>query len=216
MLTETRPILATMARRPRAHQGTTKKDQSLDQGRGSEVTGSSSNNPPKPSRSPSTLPRIRRIHLAPKTGNIFDTWDNGIARAIKKQYPNAYAIHHAHCYRSLPMHLVGTALLIAPRANDARQHYIGCLFVTSKGHARSRRDKPKHHEITQATGLAMTDLLRQVVRDGTVGEMRMCRILSRYGVPWQNTRWTIGSLELTEEEVIGRRRGVTITVYSPA
>lgn len=133
MLTETRPILATMTRRPRAHQGTTKKDQSLDQGRGSEVTGSSSNNPPKPSRSPL-----------------------------------------------------------------------------------SRRDKPKHHEITQATGLAMTDLLRQVVRDGTVGEMRMCRILSRYGVPWQNTRWTIGSLELTEEEVIGRRRGVTITVYSPA
>lgn len=172
-----------------------------------------STSPPKPATS-STPPRPRPLFI--HACNTLDTWDNGIARAIKKQYPNAYAIHHTHCYRSLPMHLVGTALLIAPRANDARQHYIGCLFVTSKGHARSRRDKPKHQEITQATGLAMTDLLRQVVRDGTVGEMRMCRILSRYGVPWQNTRWTIGSLELTEEEVIGRRRGVTITVYSPA
>lgn len=37
------------------------------------MTGSSSNNPPKPSRSPSTLPRLRRIHLAPKMGNIFDS-----------------------------------------------------------------------------------------------------------------------------------------------
>lgn len=161
------------------------------------MKGSSNNNPPKSPRSPSTLPPIRRIHLAAKTGDIFHsappkalfvhacntigTWDNGIAKALRKQYPDAYAICHAHCHRSLPMHLVGTALLIAPRADAARQHYIGCLFVTSKGHARSR-DKPKPYEIMQATGREMTDLLRQVVRDGSVGEMRMCRIISRYGV----------------------------------
>lgn len=87
------------------------------------MKGSSNNNPPKSPRSPSTLPPIRRIHLAAKTGDVFHsappkalfihacntigTWDNGIAKALRKQYPDAYAICHAHCHRSLPMHLSG-------------------------------------------------------------------------------------------------------------
>lgn len=208
-----------------------KKDQSLDQRRGSEVKGSSTNNPPKPPRSPSTLPPIRRIHLPTKTGDIFDsappktlfihacntvgTWDNGIAKVLRKQYPHAFVVYHGHCSRSLPVNLIGTSLLIAPRADDARQHYVGCLFVTSKGHRRSR-DKPKPYETMQATGRAMLDLLRRVVRDGSVGEMRMPRIVSTYGVTWHDTYSTIRELELREKEVIGNRRGVTITVYSLA
>jgi ADP-ribose 1''-phosphate phosphatase len=186
---------------------------------------------PSPSRLP--LPKAttatRRICLINKTGDIFHSappktlfihacntigaWGAGIAKAFRKEYPDAYAIYRAHCMRSVPQHLVGTALLIAPRADAARQHYIGCVF-TSKGHGQ-RRDKPP--EILRATGPAMRDLLRQAARDGGVGEMRMCRINSGlFAVPWHETKWVIEELTFREEEVPGEGGPVRIVVYSPA
>ncbi|KAK0740517.1 hypothetical protein B0T18DRAFT_418139 [Schizothecium vesticola] len=201
---------------------------------GSPTSNPSSTSNPSPSQLPlpkatTTLPPARRIRLINKTGDIFHSappktllihacntigsWGAGIAKAFRKQYPDAYAIYRAHCMRSVPQHLVGTALLIAPRADAARQHYIGCVF-TSKGHGQ-RRDKPP--EILRATGPAMRDLLRQAVRDGGVGEMRMCRINSGlFAVPWHETKLVIEELELGEGEVPGERGPVRIVVYSPA
>ncbi|KAK1826333.1 hypothetical protein QBC39DRAFT_269324 [Podospora conica] len=183
---------------------------------------------PTPSTAPSTtvaIPSPGRIHLVKKDGDYFSappntvlihacnckgSWGGGIAKEFKTLYPDAYDIYRAHCQRSLPHRLVGTALLIAPRAGSRRQHYVGCLF-TSKGHGRTR-DPPDM--ILGATGPAMRDLMRQIVREGGVRTMRMCHINSGlFAVPWEGTKAAIEGLELGEGEVPGDGEVVRVGLY---
>ena len=176
-------------------------------------------------------PKARQVFITDLTGDLFTapphtvlihacntmgSWGGGIALAFRQHYPEAYAIYSAHCKRSLPQRLVGTALLIAPRAGapPSRQHYVGCLF-TSKRYGQAK-DSPEM--ILQATGPAMRDLLGQIAREGgEVGEIRMCRINSGlFAVPWEESKRVIEELQLNEKEIpSGRDLPIEILAYSP-
>lgn len=186
--------------------------------------------PPTPTPTAQPTPKAQQIRITDLTGDLFSappdtvlihacnaigSWGGGIALAFRQHYPEAYAIYAAHCKRSLPQRLVGTALLIAPRsgAPPSRQHYVGCLF-TSKRYGRAK-DSPEM--ILQATGPAMRDLLGQIAREGEkVGEIRMCRINSGlFAVPWGESKRVIEGLQLDEEEVpAGRELPLEILAYS--
>ncbi|KAK0705055.1 ADP-ribose 1''-phosphate phosphatase [Lasiosphaeris hirsuta] len=134
--------------------------------------------------------------------NCIGSWSGGIARAFRDHYPDAYRIYNAHCKRSLPERLAGTALLIAPRPDAGKQHYIGCVF-TSKRFGRAK-DTPAM--ILRSTAPAMLDLMRQVAAEmengEEIGEIRMCRINSGlFSVPWQQSKRVIERLQLGEEDV---------------
>ncbi|GAB1313581.1 ADP-ribose 1''-phosphate phosphatase [Madurella fahalii] len=178
---------------------------------------------PGPDPAPTSNPTPSRIHITDKTGDLFaapphtllihacnavGSWGGGIALAFRKRYPAEFKLYHAHCLRSTPDKLVGTALLIPPvqqqqqQQQGAKGHYIGCLF-TSRRYGKAR-DPPGR--ILEATGPAMRDLMRLVVeekeRGGRIGEVRMCRINSGlFGVPWARSKAAIEGLELGEGEV---------------
>lgn len=168
MLTETRPILATMTRRPRAHQGTTRKDQSLDQGRGSEVTGSSSNNPPKPSRSPSTLPRIRRIHLAPKTGNIFDSAPPKTPLHPRLQHPRHLGQRHRQGHQeAIPQRLRHPPHPLLPLAPDApRRDRVADRAARQRREAALYRLPVRHEQRARAKSSGQAQAPRDYAGDG--------------------------------------------------
>ncbi|KAK5662856.1 hypothetical protein OQA88_6267 [Cercophora sp. LCS_1] len=148
--------------------------------------------------------------------NAIGSWGGGIAAAFRQRYPDAFRIYNAHCKRSLPQRLIGSALLIAPRDGARRQHYIGCLF-TSKRFGKAK-DSPE--QILEATGPAVRDLLRQIAaemgRGNTIGEIRMCHINSGlFAVPWRHSKQVIEGLELEEDERAPVDGQLEIIAYSP-
>jgi ADP-ribose 1''-phosphate phosphatase len=163
-----------------------------------------------------------RIRITDRTGDLFaappqtllihacntiGSWGGGIALAFRNLYPAEFQIYRAHCARSSPNQLLGTALLIPPQKKGAgRGHWIGCLF-TSRRYGRAK-DPPG--EILRATGPAMRDLMRLVVEEEVrrgvrvIGEVRMCRInAGLFAVPWGRSKWAIEEMELGEGEVPG-------------
>ncbi|KAL2131471.1 hypothetical protein VTI74DRAFT_4982 [Chaetomium olivicolor] len=184
----------------------------------------------EPSQIPSptlslTTPTIptTRIRITDKFGDLFSappstllihacncvgSWSGGIALAFRNLYPEAFKLYRAHCSRSTPDQLIGTALLIPPHPNSktgaTKGHWIGCLF-TSRRYGKAR-DSPER--ILRATGPAMRDLMRHVAaeeeREGeaVIGEVRMCRINSGlFAVPWGRSRRAIEEMRLGKEEV---------------
>ena len=173
--------------------------------------------------------RRGRIRITDKPGDLFDaparallvhacnavgSWGGGVALAFRGRYPGAFGAYRAHCARSTPDRLAGTALLIPPqrqtgqrrrRRQQQQQHYIGCLF-TSRRYGRAR-DPPD--AILRATGPAMRHLMRLVAeeeaRSGVgIAEVRMCRVNSGlFAVPWESSRRAIEELELDEGELPG-------------
>jgi len=145
------------------------------------------------------------------------SWGAGIAAAFRERYPDAYRIYNAHCKRSLPQRLIGTALLIAPRDGTRRQHYVGCLF-TSKWHGRNK-DSPA--DILRATEPALRDLIHQILAEMAsgehIGEVRICHINSGlFAVPWGQSKAVIESLRVNEEDIPdGVRFSRDIIAYSP-
>ncbi|KAL2155536.1 hypothetical protein VTH82DRAFT_278 [Thermothelomyces myriococcoides] len=159
--------------------------------------------------------------------NALGSWGGGIALAFRGRYPDAFKVYRAHCARSTPDRLVGTALLIRPPASTAAaaaaaaaggggggggggsraaRHYVGCLF-TSRAYGKSR-DPPE--SILAATGPAMRHLMKLIAEEekrigAQIGEVRMCRINSGlFAVPWEKTKKVIEDLELAEGEVPGK------------
>ncbi|KAK3902741.1 hypothetical protein C8A05DRAFT_33551 [Staphylotrichum tortipilum] len=158
------------------------------------------------------------IHITHHTGDIFSappatllihacntvgSWGGGIALAFRARYPSAYGIYRAHCLRSTPNQLIGTALLIPPPVSaqgkeKALGHYIGCLF-TSRRYGKTRDSV---EEILAATGPAVRELMGMVARleregKGRVGAVRMCKINSGlFAVPWEESQ------RVVEEEVV--------------
>ncbi|KAK4101933.1 ADP-ribose 1''-phosphate phosphatase, partial [Parathielavia hyrcaniae] len=132
--------------------------------------------------------------------NAVGSWGGGIALAFRNHSPSAFRAYRAHCARSTPDRLVGTALLIPPPQSspgEEGRHYIGCLF-TSRAYGRAR-DPPER--ILRATGPAMRDLMRLVVEEegrigvGLVKGLRMCRINSGlFAVPWARSKGVIEEL----------------------
>ncbi|KAK0652078.1 hypothetical protein B0T16DRAFT_405353 [Cercophora newfieldiana] len=173
-----------------------------------------------------------RIRVTEKVGDIFDapprsilihacnavgSWGGGIALAFRQHYPDAFKIYNGHCKRSVPQHLVGTALLIAPRDGTRREHYVGCLFTSR----RFGKNKDSPSDILRATEPAMRDLIKQIMGEMAsgeeVGEVRICHINSGlFAVPWDRSKNLIESLQFGDEEVPD---GVTysgdIIAYSP-
>ncbi len=170
---------------------------------------------PNPTPTLSTPARIRITHhtgdifAAPRSTllihacNTIGSWGGGIALAFHAAYPAAYQIYRAHCLRSTPNQLIGTALLIPPVPSaqgreKERGHYIGCLF-TSRRYGKTR-DTPE--EILEATGPAVRALMGMVARleregRGEVAAVRMCRINSGlFAVPWEESQ------RVVEEEVL--------------
>ncbi|KAL2157812.1 hypothetical protein VTH06DRAFT_5081 [Thermothelomyces fergusii] len=120
--------------------------------------------------------------------NALGSWGGGIALAFRSRYPDAFKVYRAHCARSTPSQLVGTALLIRPPVAGAAAgvtggsrvaaHYVGCLF-TSRGYGKTR-DPPE--SILGATGPAMGHLMRLIAEEeeriGTrIEELRMCMLM---------------------------------------
>ena len=138
----------------------------------------------------------------PHYSNCVGAWGGGIAKAFAERYRDAYLIQLAHCKRSTPDKLVGTALLIAPRAGARRQHYVGCLFTSRRyGNA---RDPPER--ILQATGPAMKDLMWQIsaemARGVALSEIRMCRINSGlFAVPWDKSKRALEALQFGPQDL---------------
>ncbi|KAK4122848.1 ADP-ribose 1''-phosphate phosphatase, partial [Parathielavia appendiculata] len=153
--------------------------------------------------------------------NAVGSWGGGIALAFRNHYPSEFRIYRAHCARSAPDRLVGTALLISPqresRNDTGRGHYIGCLF-TSRSHG-TAKDPPE--SILQATAPAMRHLMRLIVekevRTGVgIGQLRMCKINSGlFAVPWARSKRAIEEMELGEGEVPACAEGgvVQVVVY---
>ncbi|KAK4149780.1 hypothetical protein C8A00DRAFT_46672 [Chaetomidium leptoderma] len=186
--------------------------------------------PPAITTTTTTTPRIR---ITDRTGDLFSappntllihacncvgSWGGGIALAFRNLYPEEFKIYRAHCARSTPAQLRGTALLIPPQSSSSSSsqergrgsgsgHYIGCLF-TSRGYGASR-DAPGR--ILGATAPAMRELMRLVVKHeeeeetggvGGIGEVRMCRINSGlFAVPWERSKRAVEEMELGEGEV---------------
>ncbi|KAK4453714.1 hypothetical protein QBC34DRAFT_394832 [Podospora aff. communis PSN243] len=196
----------------------------------SPALGNVSNTPETPI--PTIATQHSNLRVIEKVGDIFDaprrsilihacnavgSWGGGIALAFRERYPDAYRIYNAHCKRSLPQRLVGTALLIAPRDGTRREHYVGCLF-TSKRYGRNK-DSP--HDILRATEPAMKDLIEQILAEMAsgeeVGEVRICHINSGlFAVPWMRSKSLIEGLQVGEEDI---PEGVTfsrdIIAYAP-
>ncbi|KAL2175271.1 uncharacterized protein P884DRAFT_262422 [Thermothelomyces heterothallicus CBS 202.75] len=189
---------------------------------------------------PDPSPPTARIRITDRVGDLFaappnsvlihacntvGSWGGGIALAFRSRYPDAFKVYRAHCARSIPNRLVGTALLIRPPAATAGGakggfrgvgHYIGCLF-TSRGYGRSR-DPPE--SILGTTGPAMRHLMRLIAEEeertgAQIGEVRMCRINSGlFAVPWERTRRVVEELELAEGEVPGNAEGGVVEVVA--
>ncbi|AEO61394.1 hypothetical protein MYCTH_2311508 [Thermothelomyces thermophilus ATCC 42464] len=190
---------------------------------------------------PDPSPPTARIRIADRIGDLFaappnsvlihacntvGSWGGGIALAFRSRYPDAFKVYRAHCARSIPDQLVGTALLIRPPAaataggatggSRGMGHYIGCLF-TSRGYGRSR-DPPE--SILGATGPAMRHLMRLIAEEeertgAQIGEVRMCRINSGlFAVPWDRTKRVVEELELAEGEVPGNAEGGVVEIVA--
>ncbi|KAK1761059.1 ADP-ribose 1''-phosphate phosphatase [Echria macrotheca] len=144
--------------------------------------------------------------------NTVGSWGAGIARGFKQRYPDAFRVYNSHCKRSHPHHLVGTALLIAPRDDAEKQHYVGCVFTSEQ----FGRNKDSPDMILKATESAMRDLLTHIAQEKGIGEIRMCRInAGLFAVPWEDTKKVIEGLQLDEKE-LPKGKPVEIVVCSPA
>jgi ADP-ribose 1''-phosphate phosphatase len=189
--------------------------------------------PPTTTTTTPTTPS--RIRITDRTGDLFaappqtllihacntiGSWGGGIALAFRNLYPAEFQIYRAHCARSSPNQLLGTALLIPPQKKGGAGrggHWIGCLF-TSRRYGRAK-DAPG--VILRATGPAMRDLMRLVVEEevrrgvGVVGEVRMCRINGGlFAVPWERRKRAIEEMELGEGEVPGCGRDGVVEVVA--
>jgi ADP-ribose 1''-phosphate phosphatase len=189
--------------------------------------------PPTTTTTTPTTPS--RIRITDRTGDLFaappqtllihacntiGSWGGGIALAFRNLYPAEFQIYRAHCARSSPNQLLGTALLIPPQKKGGAGrggHWIGCLF-TSRRYGRAK-DAPG--VILRATGPAMRDLMRLVVEEevrrgvGVVGEVRMCRInAGLFAVPWERSKRAIEEMELGEGEVPGCGRDGVVEVVA--
>ncbi|KAK4034117.1 hypothetical protein C8A01DRAFT_49428 [Parachaetomium inaequale] len=180
---------------------------------------------------PQTNPSSARLRITDRTGDLFaappstllihacntlGSWGGGIAVAFRTLYPDAFKVYRAHCARSTPDQLIGTALLIPPQNGRGKKHYIGCLF-TSRRYGKAR-DPPM--VILQATVPAMRHLVELVVaeeeRTGVkIGEVRMCRINSGlFAVPWERSKRALEEMELGEGEVPGCVEGGVVEVVA--
>jgi ADP-ribose 1''-phosphate phosphatase len=167
-----------------------------------------------------------RLRITDRTGDLFaapantllihacntvGSWGGGIALAFRNLYPAEFRVYRAHCARSTPNQLVGTALLIRPQQQQqssgggGRGHYIGCLFTSRRFGA--ARDPPER--ILRATVPAMRHLMRLVAEEeartgGRIGEVRMCRInAGLFAVPWESSKRALEAMELRDGEVPG-------------
>ncbi|KAH6613359.1 hypothetical protein F5144DRAFT_401471 [Chaetomium tenue] len=194
-----------------------------------------------------------RLRITDRTGDLFTaptntllihacntigSWGGGIALAFRNLYPAEFRVYRAHCARSTPNQLVGTALLIAPQralgsgggggggsgsgsgsgggAGGGGGHYIGCLFTSRRFGA--ARDPPD--SILRATVPAMRHLMRLVVEEEArtgvrIGEVRMCRInAGLFAVPWESSKQALEAMELGEGEVPGCAEGGVVDVVA--
>ena len=177
-----------------------------------------------------------RLRITDRTGDLFaapantllihacntvGSWGGGIALAFRNLYPAEFRVYRAHCARSTPNQLVGTALLIAPQraslnGSGGGGHYIGCLFTSRRFGA--ARDPPDR--ILRATGPAMRHLMRLVAeeeeRTGVrIGEVRMCRInVGLFAVPWESSKRALEAMELGDGEVPGCAQGGVVEVVA--
>ncbi|KAK6357440.1 ADP-ribose 1''-phosphate phosphatase [Orbilia javanica] len=142
--------------------------------------------------------------------NCQGSWGAGIAFAFKQRYPEAYAVYHSHCTSvSNRASLVGTALLIPPQPNDAKGHWIGCLFTSQ--HYGRRVDTPDN--ILLNTISSFEHLLNLVGNEETggtrtIGELHACKINSgRFGVDWDLTK------EILEDGLDEDGKGRGLYVY---
>jgi ADP-ribose 1''-phosphate phosphatase len=183
-------------------------------------------NPLTPAASTNKTTPAIRIRITDKIGDLFaappntllihacnciGSWGGGIALAFRDRYPAAYAVYRAHCARSTPDALLGTALLIPPQTGKGQQgnkdtgqgHYVGCLFTSRR--VGKGRDAPE--TILRATVPAMAHLMRLVAEEEgragvSIAEVRMCRINSGlFAVPWDQSKKAIEGMELEEGEV---------------
>ncbi|SPQ20514.1 72d39534-d385-42a5-ad9e-00d6972a9d13 [Thermothielavioides terrestris] len=194
-------------------------------------------NPLTPAASTSKTTPAIRIRITDKIGDLFaappntllihacnciGSWGGGIALAFRDRYPAAYAVYRAHCARSTPDALLGTALLIPPQTGKGNKgkvnvnkegqqgnkdtgqgHYVGCLFTSRR--VGKGRDAPE--TILRATVPAMAHLMRLVAEEegragASIAEVRMCRINSGlFAVPWDQSKKAIEGMELMEGEV---------------
>ena len=114
-----------------------------------------------------------------------------------QQYPAAFHIYKSHCKSNTASYLLSTTLLIPPQPNDARKHWIACLF-TSIDYGRR---KGNVQSILDATKDALKDLKKQVEElrkeegETKPGELWGCRFNSgKFGVPWEKSRTIVEEL----------------------
>ncbi|KAH6851232.1 hypothetical protein B0I37DRAFT_131728 [Chaetomium sp. MPI-CAGE-AT-0009] len=174
-------------------------------------------NPTTTTKTKTTMPPTR-LRITDRTGDLFaapantllihacntiGSWGGGIALAFRKLYPAEFRVYRAHCARSTPDRLAGTALLIPPQGGGGDRHYIGCLFTSRRFGA--ARDSPDR--ILRATGPAMRHLMRLVAEEEAragvrIAEVRMCRINSGlFAVPWDSSKRVLEEMDLGDGEV---------------
>lgn len=150
--------------------------------------------------------------------NTKGAWGAGVALAMRKRYPRAYAHYHLHCITpptetKLPKYqsnLVGTALLIPPSTSSVSadsgsrgewmsDYWIACLF-TSKGYGKNVSDGC---EIRLNTMNALRDLRKKIHAvqkeqgKNAVGQCWSVRLNSKnFRVPWKQTKSIIKKSKL--------------------
>ncbi|KAI4952064.1 ADP-ribose 1''-phosphate phosphatase [Alternaria rosae] len=130
--------------------------------------------------------------------NTQGVWGSGIAKAFKDDYPKAHTIYRDFCTKE---HLLksrpvptGIALLIPP-VDGEKQHWIGCLFTSSKyGKAKDKSDV-----IVENTKPAMEMLFELVKMADGIEVIRMCKINSgKFGVKWERTEDVLEGIVVRE------------------